>query len=90
MIKIMEYMAFGKPIVAFDLPEHRASAQEAALYAQPNDEMDFARQIIRLMDNAEERLKIGQYGIERIKKELAWPHQEIKLIEAYKKLLSEV
>ena len=28
-IKIMEYMAYGKPIVSFDLKETRYSAQEA-------------------------------------------------------------
>ena len=33
MIKIMEYMALGKPIVQFDLKEGRFSAQEASLYA---------------------------------------------------------
>ena len=33
MIKMMEYMALGKPIVAFDLAEHRVTAQEAAVYA---------------------------------------------------------
>ncbi len=37
MNKIMEYMAFGKAIVAFDLKEHRFSAQNAAVYAPPND-----------------------------------------------------
>ncbi len=89
MIKIMEYMALGKPIVAFDLPEHRASAQEAALYARPNDELDFARQINVLMEDPERRAKMGQYGFERVEQELAWPHQEIKLIEVYEKLLSD-
>ena len=33
MIKIMEYMALGKPIVQFDLKEGRFSAGEASLYA---------------------------------------------------------
>jgi len=36
MNKIMEYMYFGLPIVAFDLRETRFSAQEAALYAPAN------------------------------------------------------
>ena len=31
MIKIMEYMALGKPIVQFDLKEGKFSAQEASL-----------------------------------------------------------
>ena len=57
MIKMMEYMALGKPIVAFDLPEHRFSAQEAAVYARPNDELDFARQIAALMDAPQQRQK---------------------------------
>ena len=47
MIKMAEYMALAKPIVAFDLTEHRATAGEAALYAKPNDEHDFARLILQ-------------------------------------------
>ena len=35
MNKIMEYMFFGLPIVAFDLTEHRVSAGPAALFADP-------------------------------------------------------
>src|SRR5438034_9792725 len=45
MIKTMEYMAMGKPVVAFDLAETRLSAQEAALYAVPNHIEDFADKI---------------------------------------------
>ena len=37
MNKIMEYMAFGKPIVQFDVVEGRRSAMDASLYAKPND-----------------------------------------------------
>jgi hypothetical protein len=32
---------------------------------------------------------MGQFGFERVEKELAWSHQEIKLIEAYEKLFSD-
>jgi glycosyltransferase involved in cell wall biosynthesis len=81
--KIMEYMALGKPIVAFDLPEHRFTAQDAAVYAFPNDEMDFARQITALMDNPERRQRMGQRGRERVETELAWTYQEKHLLEAY-------
>ena len=34
MNKIIEYMAFGRPIVAFDLVEHRRSAESAACLCQ--------------------------------------------------------
>src|SRR5206468_6127008 len=50
-IKIMEYMAYGKPIVSFDLKETRFSARDAALFVPPNDERAFAKGIIELMDN---------------------------------------
>ncbi|HEV8191487.1 MAG TPA: glycosyltransferase family 4 protein, partial [Ktedonobacterales bacterium] len=42
MIKTMEYMSMGKPVVAFDLTETRFSAQDAALYARPNLVEEFA------------------------------------------------
>lgn len=83
MIKMTEYMALGKPIVAFDLPEHRVTAQEAALYAQPNDERDFAAKLASLMDEPERRREIGQLGKERAEKELAWRHQVPELLAVY-------
>ena len=86
MIKMTEYMALGKPTVAFDLTEHRVTAQDAAIYAQPNDELDFARQIAWLMDNPTQRQKMGQIGRERIETELAWPYQEKHLLKAYEVL----
>lgn len=86
MIKMMEYMALAKAIVAFDLPEHRVTAQDAAIYARPNDETDFARHIAALMDNSEQRQRMGQRGRERVETELAWTYQEKHLLEAYSAL----
>jgi glycosyltransferase involved in cell wall biosynthesis len=85
---MMEYMAMGKPIVAFDLPEHRITAREAAMYARPNDELDFARQIATLMDNPNRREIMGQIGRERVENELAWPYQAKYLLDAYKIITS--
>ena len=87
VIKMMEYMALGKPIVAFDLPEHRFTAQEAALYATPNDELDFARQIAALMDDPQRCQQMGQLGRARVEMELAWSYQAERLIEAYETLV---
>lgn len=86
MIKVMEYMALGKPIVAFDLHEHRVTAQDAAAYVIPNDELSFAQQIVALMDDPERRKKMGQIGRERVEKELAWSYQSKRLLEAYEAL----
>ncbi|MBL8132450.1 MAG: glycosyltransferase family 4 protein [Anaerolineae bacterium] len=83
MIKVLEYMAAGKPIVAFDLIEHRRSADDAALYAQPNDVRDFARQIAILIDDPALRQRMGDIGRRRIAEEFAWRHQAPHLLEAY-------
>jgi glycosyltransferase involved in cell wall biosynthesis len=83
MTKMMEYMALRKPIVAFDLTEHRFTAQEAAVYARPNDEGDFAQKLVLLMDDPQRREAMGKFGRERIEKELAWSHQVKHLLCAY-------
>jgi glycosyltransferase involved in cell wall biosynthesis len=87
VIKISEYMALGKPIVAFDLPEHRVTAQDAALFACPGDDLDFAQKIVTLIDDPEQCKKMGQVGRERIEKELAWSYQKKYLLEAYEKVI---
>jgi glycosyltransferase involved in cell wall biosynthesis len=85
-IKIMEYMAHAKPIVSFDLKETRFSAQEAALYVQPNDERQFAQAIIRLMDDPALRARMGAFGRERVERELQWSVVGRELISAYQTL----
>src|SRR3984893_11941166 len=89
MIKIMEYMAFEKPIVAFDLPEHRVTAKEAAVYVTPNDEHAFAGALARLMDDAVARKAMGAFGRRRIETELAWRYSVSNLLEVYRKVLPE-
>jgi glycosyltransferase involved in cell wall biosynthesis len=82
-VKVMEYMAMGCPIVAFDLPETRTSAGNAALYAPRGDERAFARCIAALLDDAENRKVLGKRGRERIAGELGWQHSTRELLRAY-------
>ncbi|TFH48894.1 MAG: glycosyltransferase WbuB [Lysobacterales bacterium] len=86
MNKVMEYMALAKPIVQFDLTEGRVSAQEASLYAIKNDELDFARKIIQLMDDSRLRKRMGEYGRKRVLSELLWEQQVPYLLAAYDQL----
>lgn len=89
MIKTMEYMAMGKPVVAFDLTETRFSAHDAALYATPNLVEDFANKIAILLDNEELRLTMGAVGRKRIEEQLSWDHSERHLLLAYEKLFPQ-
>jgi glycosyltransferase involved in cell wall biosynthesis len=86
MVKTLEYMAMGKPVVAFDLAEARFSSQDAALYATPNVVEDFASKIETLLDNEELRLKMGAIGRKRIEEALNWDCDKMYLLLAYKKL----
>ena len=87
MNKIMEYMAFGKPIVQFTLKEGKFSAQEASLYAKNTDTDDFAEKILWLLDNPEKAAEMGAFGRKRVQTELSWDFERPKLIGAYKKIL---
>jgi glycosyltransferase involved in cell wall biosynthesis len=89
MIKIMEYMALGKPIVAFDLPEHRVTAQEAAMYARPNDDLEFARTIAALIDDPQRRAKMGEFGRRRAVSELSWDCSVPHLLAVYAELFAD-
>jgi glycosyltransferase involved in cell wall biosynthesis len=89
MIKIMEYMALGKPIVQFALTEGRITAGEASLYASPSDYVDFARKILELLDNPVRRAAMGQCGRKRVESALAWSHQVPTLLAAYDALCPE-
>jgi len=90
MIKIMEYMALAKPIVQFDLREGRFSAQDAAVYADTKNQVaDFAAKIVWLLDNPEERSRMGEFGRRRVEKELAWEYSIPNLLAAYERAFSK-
>ena len=88
MNKILEYMAFSKPIVQFDVTEGRYSAQGASLYAAPNDSADMADKIAGLLDDPERRAEMGRLGRTRVETELSWDYQVEPLIAAYRRARS--
>jgi glycosyltransferase involved in cell wall biosynthesis len=90
MIKIMEYMALGKPIVQFDLKEGRFSAQDASLYSENGDQVNgFANKILWLLDHPGERKKMGEFGRRRVEQELAWKFSVDNLLAAYRRVFEK-
>lgn len=89
MVKTMEYMALGKPAVAFDLAEMRLSAQDAILYATPNLVEDFADKIETLLNDEELRSKLGTIGRKRIEEELNWECNKTNILLAYEVLFPQ-
>jgi len=86
MNKVLEYMACGRPIVAYDLREHRYSAGEGALYAEPNREDRLADRIAELLDDPERRERMGAYNRKRFLEAMAWEYSAGELLRAYRTL----
>jgi glycosyltransferase involved in cell wall biosynthesis len=88
MNKSMEYMAFGLPVVAFDLRETRVSAGRAAVYVKPNVVSLYAEAIVELMDDEPARSLMGRLGRARVEEDLAWNHQQEAYLDVYRDLIS--
>lgn len=86
MIKIMEYMAFGKPIVQYETTEGKVSAADASVYITENSVTEFADAVISLLDDPEKRRLMGQKGRKRIVDMLGWHHQKLCLKKAYESI----
>jgi hypothetical protein len=76
--------------VQFDLREGRFSAQDAAVYADTQNRVaDFAGKIIWLLDNPNERKRMGEAGRRRVEDELAWEYSIQHLLAAYQRAFSK-
>jgi glycosyltransferase involved in cell wall biosynthesis len=89
MMKVAEYMAMKRPVVAFDLRETRATAGQAALYAPPNDESAYATHIADLLADPQLRGELGKRGRRRVERELSWERSEERLLAAYEHVLAD-
>jgi glycosyltransferase involved in cell wall biosynthesis len=83
MNKVLEYMAFGKPQVSFDLKDSRASALDAAEFVTEVSPRKLAESIVVLLDNPERREEMGRKGYDRLHQDLNWDKSVEQLRRAY-------
>jgi glycosyltransferase involved in cell wall biosynthesis len=86
MNKTMEYMAFELPVVAFDLVETRFSAQDAAVYVEPNVVEAYADATLELLDDETRRKRMAIAGRRRVENVLGWQHQAASYVGVYDNL----
>jgi glycosyltransferase involved in cell wall biosynthesis len=86
-VKVMEYMAHGLPVVAFELRETRNVIGPSAPLAPPSDVAGFADRIEALLGDPHERERLGLQGRLRAEQILAWEHQEAVYVGVYRRLL---
>lgn len=87
MNKVVEYMAMGRPVVAYDLTEARVTAEGAALFARADDTAQFAGHIATLLEDEALRTRLGAAGRLRVETELDWRRSEQTLLAAYDRAL---
>ena len=83
MIKVLDYMAAGRPQVAFGLPETQALAGEAVLIVEANSGSALGEGILRLLDRPELRRRMEGVARERARDLLLWRHSVPRLLAAY-------
>ena len=84
MLKIMDYMTFGKAIIQFYTKEGNVTAGDAAEYVYENDVIAFAEKVISLLNDKGKRKEMGAIGKQRIMNALCWEKQKPDLFKAYR------
>ena len=88
-IKVLEYMAGGRPLVASNMPIVRELVREDvdALLFSPNDPDDLARQVLALLNDVELSKRLAESASERALTKFTWHESQKKLVKVYEKLL---
>ncbi len=88
-IKVLEYMAAGRPLLASNLPIVRELAREDvdALLFSPNDPDDLARQTLKLLDDFELSKRLAESASARALTKFTWHESQKKLGKVYERLL---
>jgi glycosyltransferase involved in cell wall biosynthesis len=88
-IKVLEYLACGKPLVAANLPVVRelvCDGQEALLFT-PDDPADLARCILALLNDPPLAERLAEAGCQRVRREFTWEIAQERLLGVYERLL---
>ena len=88
-IKVLEYMASSRPLVASNMPIVRELVREDldALLFSPNDPADLARQVLALLNDYELSKRLSESAAERALTQFTWHAAQKKLVKVYRKLL---
>jgi glycosyltransferase involved in cell wall biosynthesis len=83
-IKVLEYAAAARPIVASDLPVVRELLGEGeALFFQPDDPVDLARQVIHLLSHPNQARAMADRAAHRVGRDFTWERAGQRLLDVY-------
>lgn len=85
--KLLNYMALGLPIVAYDTPVHREYLAETGVYVAPHDVYGFAEAIEKLLSDEALRAYTGRLVYERVRNVYTWVQAAEKIDSLYEMLI---
>jgi len=88
-IKVLEYMASSRPLIASNMPIVRELVREDVdgLLFSPNDPEDLAHKVLMLLDDVELSKRLADSATERALTKFTWHESQKKLVKVYEKLL---
>ena len=89
-IKVLEYMASARPLVASNMPIVRELVREDvdALLFSPSDPEDLARQVLTLLADYELSQRLAASASKRALTKFTWHEAQKKLLKVYERLLA--
>ena len=89
-IKVLEYMASSRPLIASNMPIVRELVREDvdALLFSPNDPDDLARQVLVLLNDYELSKRLADSATQRALTQFTWHRAQKKLVSVYSKLVA--
>lgn len=90
-IKVLEYMAAGRPLLASNMPIVRELVREDidALLFSPSDPEDLARQALTLLNDLELSQRLADSASEHALSKFTWHEAQKKLLNVYEALLKK-
>jgi glycosyltransferase involved in cell wall biosynthesis len=90
-VKLFEYMAAGKPIIATRLPSIEKILGEQAIYVSPGSASEWAQSLTLLSSSNEKYCQIGKMARSRlIKKDYTWDGNARRVYEFCEEVITEV
>ena len=84
--KLLNYMALGQPVVAYDSAVHREYLADLGVYAPSGDVAAFTEAIAQLLHQPQRRLELGQQLRQRALQTYSWQKAGERIVSLYKQL----
>jgi glycosyltransferase involved in cell wall biosynthesis len=88
-IKVLEYMASSRPLIASNMPIVRELVREDVdgLLFSPNDPDDLAHKVLMLLNDGDLSQRLADSATERALTKFTWHESQKKLLKVYERLL---